>query len=330
MSDIELLSTQELLTLPAPEWLMDGLIPQEEFTALYGAPETGKSFVALDWAMCISEGKPWLGLYPVKQAPVVYIAAEGGRGIQKRVRAWMRHFGKTDLPAMYFLLNPLYIREPGVVEDFLAELEHRDIWPGLMVLDTLSRCFGGGEENASADMGLFVQEMTRLARGRHMASLVVHHTNAQGSRERGHGSLRGGMQTMFTCTTDRGPDGLISVLTVSNDKQKDDARAAVIYMRPIESVTESLVFERCEAPPAKASTRREPAPMRKTDMLKALGIAEDGLTFSEWRMACGIPRRTFARRVAQLVVDGEIVKDEGKYSVSVAVADLAELGREED
>jgi len=329
--NIDLLSTHDLLTLPPPDWLMAGLIPEEGFVGLYGPPESGKSFVALDWAMCISEGKAWLGTHAVKQSPVIYVAAEGGRGIQKRVAAWMRHFGKSDLPAMYWLLNPLYIREEGVVEDFLDELEHRDIWPGLMVLDTLSRCFGGGEENASADMGHFVQEMTRLAQGRRMASLVVHHTNAQGSRERGHGSLRGGTDTMFTCTSERGPSGLVERLTVVNDKQKDDARAPVIYVRPIEGITQSLVFEACEGPAPKTRGPAQPAFMRKVDMLRVLGSAENGFKFTEWRLACGgIPKQTFVRRVAQLIADGEIVKDEGQYSIAVAVTDIAELGRNED
>ena len=146
--DLQLLSTQELLSLPPTEWLLDQLIPKEGFVGLFGQPGDGKSFIALDWAMCIAEGKPWLGIYPCTQSPVIYVAAEGGRGIQQRVKAWMYHYGYKDLPAMYYLLSPLYVREEGTVEAFIDHLEEQNVWPGLIVLDTLSRSFGGGEENA--------------------------------------------------------------------------------------------------------------------------------------------------------------------------------------
>lgn len=309
---------------------MHGLIPEEAFVGLYGQPESGKSFVALDWAMCISEGQDWLGSYPTKQSPVVYIAAEGGRGIQKRVRAWMSHYGKSDLPAMYFLLNPLYVREEGVVEEFLDTLDTQDVWPGLMVLDTLSRSFGGGEENASEDMGHFVQEMTRLAQGRRMACLVVHHTNAAGARERGHTAFRAATDAMFACSTERDSGGLITRVTISNDKQKDDVRCEPIYLRPIQTAVGSLIFERTGPPPAKERQQRQPSCMRKADMVKVLEASENGYTFSEWRLASGVPKPTFSRRVRQLLENSEIFKEEHRYYAYAATKDLAALESGDD
>lgn len=331
-TDIHLLSTQELLSLPPFKWLIDQLIPEEAFVAIYGQPESGKSFIALDWAMSISEGIPWLG-YQTRQAPVVYIAAEGGRGIKKRVRAWMEHHGKLDLPAMHWLLNPLYVRDPDVVESFLDTLDSTGedgVWPGLLVVDTLSRSFGGGEENASEDMGHFVDEMTRLAGDRRMAVLVVHHTNAAGARERGHGALRGAADTMFCCKADREADGFIKVLTLENNKQKDEVRAPVLYLAPVPTVTKSLVFERTDAPPKKGTGPGRAAPaMRKVDMLRVLGASEGGLSAEAWRgHAGGIPKRTFYRRKAQLAKDGEIYQENGKWFIYPAIADIAALEEE--
>jgi hypothetical protein len=165
---IDLLHTSDLLALPPATWLMHTLIPEHGRVGLYGDPGGGKSFIALDWAMHISEGMSWLGRYPTKQAPVIYIAAEGGRGIQKRVREWMRFYGKQDLAAMYWLLEPLYVREEGVVQDFLDTLERRDIFPGLVVFDTLSRSMGNGDENGP-DMAHFVDRVIHLASQRFMS-----------------------------------------------------------------------------------------------------------------------------------------------------------------
>ncbi len=124
MSDnrVTIYTTQQLRRLPDPTWLMHGWIPEGGVVGLYGPPNEGKSFIALDWSMSISMGLPWLGRYATKQSPVVYVAAEGGRGIKKRVEEWMRAHEVTDLPAMYWLLDPLNVREPGVVEAFVDEL----------------------------------------------------------------------------------------------------------------------------------------------------------------------------------------------------------------
>lgn len=326
---IDLLSTEALLALPPPQWLMEGLLP-EGMIGLYGQPSGGKSFLALDWAMCISEGLPWLGVYATKQSPVIYIAAEGGRGIQKRVRAWMQQHDLPTLPAMYWLLNPIYVREEGTVEAFLAMLKGMDINPGLVVFDTLSRSFGNGEENSSADMGHFIDGVIRLATGHHMSALVVHHTNAAGSRERGHTSFRGNLDTMFSCVAEKNGDGRIIRITLKNDKQKDGAEAEPIYVEPIPEITASLVFRVADPPERKKKGEAEPTPMRKRDMLQVLGAAENGFTWNEWRGFCGgIPKASFSRRVRQLLEDGEIQKDAvGRYTVQLAVGDVVALDEE--
>lgn len=323
--DIDLLTTHELLTLPPVQWLMDPLIPREGFVGLCGAPGDGKSFVALDWAMCIAEGRPWLGVYPTKQCPVVYVAAEGGRGIQQRVRAWMEHYGYTNLPAMYFLLSPLYIREEGTVEAFLDTLEDKQIWPGLIVLDTLSRSFGGGEENASADMGHFVDMMTKLAQGRRMAALIVHHMNALGTRERGSTAFRGAADAMFLCKADKDKEsGRILSIELKNDKQKDAAESPSIWLRPMENgPKQSLIMELSDPPMAKTRSPKEPTPMRAQDMLALLAAAEDGLTWGEWRMGTGIAKPLFNRRLHVLVENSQVMKENGRYYLIPTTKDIA-------
>jgi hypothetical protein len=321
---IDLLTTRELLRLPPPTWLMDQLIPENGIVGLYGQPSGGKSFVALDWAMHISEGMAWLGEYPTKQAPVIYIAAEGGRGIQKRVRAWMKAYGKTDLEAMYFLVAPLYVREEGVVEAFLAELQSQDIYPGMVVLDTLSRSFGGGEENSSADMGHFIDSVIRLARGRYMSALIVHHTNATGSRERGHTSFRGALDAMFSCSSEKNGDGRIIRLTLKNDKQKDDVEAPAIFVQPVENVSKSLVFEKAPPPEQKKRGEGLPAVPSKASMLMVLESHPEGLTFTEWLLVSRTPKRTFQRRLKQMLTENEVFKDsDGRYYPYPTTEDLA-------
>lgn len=323
--DFELLSTDDLLSLPPQQWLLKNIIPKEGFTAIWGAPSTQKSFVALDWSMCISEGMPWQG-QPTKRAPVIYVAAEGGRGIQKRVRAWMDFYQKKSLPGMHWLLNPLYVREEGMVERFVEKLAHMDVWPGLLVLDTLARSFGGGDENASTDMGYFVQRMTDLSRERRMAVLVIHHANATGTRERGNTNLLGGLDTMWRCiaTRDKATNH-IQTVEVRCTKQKDDIEPDPFFLKP-EFIGRSLVLVKAEKPAPPERGSQVPGFMRKIDMVTMLGAAEHGYTADEWRLACQMPKTTFYRRLNQLRKEGTIYQDSSKrYFVTPATEDLAAL-----
>ena len=73
------LTLKEMADLPPPEWLIEGLVPQDGLVVLYGEPRAGKSFVALDWGLSVATGVPWLG-HEVRSGEVVYIYAEGTRG----------------------------------------------------------------------------------------------------------------------------------------------------------------------------------------------------------------------------------------------------------
>jgi AAA domain len=332
-TNFDLVSAGDLLTYPDPVWLMDGIVPERGLVGLYGKPSAGKSFVALDWACSIALGRDWLG-HHVSRAPVIYIAAEGSAGMQKRLRAWMAHNSVyNDIPGLYFLLEPLYVREQGVVEAFLDKLESEDLYPGLVVVDTLSRSFGGGEENASEDMGLFVDSVTKLAQGRNMASLVIHHVNATAGRERGHTAFRGAADAMFRCDAAHTAQGQLELVTLTNDKQKDIAELSPIYLMPQAVAShgiESLVLVPAPPPSASASKGHKAAIAHipdKASMLLVLSASENGrLTGNEWRFASHVPKATFYRRVRQLVAQHEVIFENGYYSVTLSLEDQAELG----
>jgi hypothetical protein len=53
------LNSYGLDDLPAPEALIDGILYRDTLAWLHGKPGCGKSFIALDWAGCVSTGLPW-------------------------------------------------------------------------------------------------------------------------------------------------------------------------------------------------------------------------------------------------------------------------------
>lgn len=320
----ELLDIGALLSLPPQRWLIEGILPEGEYSVLWGPSGQGKSFVALDWAASIALGRPWQGEYKTLKAPVIYIAAEGGSGMQKRVKALLKHYGVTDIPGLHFRIKPLYVRDNAEMEAFLESLEALDMWPALIIIDTLSRSFGAGEENASTDMGYFVDAVTKLAAARGCTVLVVHHSNATGSRERGHTSLKCGAQAQIECKAELTPEKYLMGVHVLTDKQKDDRAAAGIYLKasPVEN---SLVLIKDTAPekPKKGKEALSKI-MDKSAMLAVLEAAGDGYTWNEWRLAARVPKALFNRRIKQMTVMNEIYKDGGRYFAMPSVEDLAE------
>src|SRR5207247_8975418 len=88
----KILSREEILADPEPEWLIEGLYTQDSLAEVFGNPEAYKTFFALAVAFSVATGKPLLGACNVmRTGDVVYIYGEGGRGIGKRLRAWELH-----------------------------------------------------------------------------------------------------------------------------------------------------------------------------------------------------------------------------------------------
>lgn len=235
MPDLKLYSAYELTGLPKPQYLVDGLI-EERSLALIAAPSgAGKSFVAVDLACSVAMGVEFAQRHATKQRPVIYIAAEGGRSMQKRVSAWChyRTVPLRDIP-VHFVITPVRIREQEQREELLRlfdevdpETGHEGIFPGLLIIDTLSQSFGSGDEN-TMDMQEFVDCMAELRDERDMAVLVIHHMNATGTRERGHTSLKAAMDHSFKVMGIKGADHRLKKVILSNDKNKDDVEAEKI------------------------------------------------------------------------------------------------------
>ena len=83
--------------LPDPVSLITGVLDLGMVGELTGFTGTAKSFLALDWGMCIAHGVPWMpghagheAGYKVRQGNVVYVAAEDGAGLKFRTRAWRK------------------------------------------------------------------------------------------------------------------------------------------------------------------------------------------------------------------------------------------------
>ena len=320
----------EMLGWPAPEWLIESFVPKGAMSGLYGAPGTGKSMLALDWALCVAAGLPWHG-HPVQQGYALYIAAEGHSGLAKRAQAWLQHQG----------VEPARLQSFGLVKDRIAITDESEEYealfsrldeeiekvPTFVIIDTLARAIEG-DENESTAMGMFLNGAERWIEDYGATVLVIHHGNATGNRERGHTSFKGALGALLKLEL---VPKHADILRLHTDKQRDAAEALDLGLRHEEVPgTDSVVLVPCELPASREGAGKgTPAAMRRADMLALLATVDEGLTWQEWRIASGVDKVRFNNRLRKLLGDGEIFKENGKYYIFPAGRDLAEDGLEE-
>lgn len=222
----------ELSSRPPQQWLIPGKILANGITVMYGPSEAGKSFLAVDYSAQISLTRP-----------VIYIAAEGQSGYYARYKAWLKHYGHKQSGQFHLYDEAVQMLNTSSVDGFMDEA--RTVKPAMIVVDTLIRCFEGGDENQSKDVNTFTASCDRIRREFNCAVLIIHHVTKGSGTERGSGALRNNCDSMIEVEMKDG--GLINVIC---SKTKDIAHWPTEYYRrmPVTieqngSTVESCVLE---------------------------------------------------------------------------------------
>ncbi|HXL86485.1 MAG TPA: AAA family ATPase [Gemmatimonadaceae bacterium] len=209
------LNDQELEELPPIKFVLDKVLPEQSLAELHGAPGSGKSFLALDFAMCVATGRLW-NTRAVSRGAVVYVAAEGSAGIGQRSRAWKHARAYSGTAGVFFVTRPVNLRDRADVDTFVSAIERQVTKPvKLIVFDTLARCMIGGDENSSRDMGEAIDGADRIRNALECTILLIHHTRKESDVERGSTALRGAVDAMLALKAED------STLVLSSEKMKD-------------------------------------------------------------------------------------------------------------
>jgi putative DNA primase/helicase len=174
---------------PQRHWL----IPKSGIVLVYGPPGCGKSFLTMAWSLCIASGIQWLG-HPVTRGPVAYIAAEGSFGLGRRIKAWKAHHGFIGNSGVRWFDESLTLTDSGTFDELLTALrEDFPQPPVLVVIDTLSRCSAGIDENNASEIARFLAFADVIQQTFHCTILIVHHEGKDTQRgPRGSSALKGG------------------------------------------------------------------------------------------------------------------------------------------
>lgn len=181
------------------EWLVYNVFTACAVSLIVGPSQHGKSFFAVEYGMCVARGEEFFG-HPTVQGGVLYIAAESGGGIKKRLRAyrsWNEVPAGTDIP---FNFLPGKFNLFAGDDDTNALIEDGRHWNELfkeefgvplrlIVVDTFSAATPGADENSARDITPVLARAVRISEELGVAVTIVHHANAGGTKPRGHTAI---------------------------------------------------------------------------------------------------------------------------------------------
>lgn len=214
---------QEMERVAKVSWIIDDFFPQSaNVCMMYGAPSSYKSFIALDMMLSIAHGRNYHGR-DAEQGSVVYIAAEGGAGLWKRIVAWHKFHGLTEITDNFIVRDGgINLHDKKELAALTAELMEANIKPKFIVIDTLARCFGDLDENSNAAMGSAVNSCDILRELIGSKVLIIHHSGKDKTKgSRGGNALPGGVDTSFEITA---VGQKVCKLLVKKQKDEDDGK----------------------------------------------------------------------------------------------------------
>lgn len=267
----KLIPATDLTTQPQGiRYLIESYIPERALAGIFAPPGDGKSFVALDLGFCVSTGIEWHGL-KTRQGVVVYIAGEGYSGIGQRLKALeLKHgirasnfYVSTQPASLTDEENAAWVAE--AVGEYNADL---------IIIDTLSRNFGGGDENSSRDMAAFVSNIDIHVKGK-AAVLIVHHTGlAEKSRARGSSVLNAALDCEYSVSKAG------KLITFANTKMKESEPPDSLVFEMVTQSTgwldddgniiNSIVLEKSDQKPSEPTSSRPRLTGRNEAILTAM------------------------------------------------------------
>lgn len=216
-----------LESLTPPEYVVEGLFEMQSVVGVVGPPESGKSLLLQEIALCVALGLPWHGRR-TKRGLVVYLAGEGQHGLRKRFQALeTRYRDQLEGEIVHLatakvgtsLIDPMELVR---VEESIAKAVESHQQPlVLLIIDTLARFIAPGDESKAMDMGAYLTAIDAL-RGDAAAVSLHHPGHGEATRARGSSSFKAGLDAEFSVAC----DALSNTVTMSCQKMKDGEKPA--------------------------------------------------------------------------------------------------------
>ncbi len=170
-----------------PEPLIDGILRCGHKLLISGSSKAGKSFLLMELAISLAEGRPWLG-FKVRQGKVMYVNLEIDKAscINRFVDIY-RALGISKEHRFPNNISIWNLRGKAIPLDKLVpKLIKRIVGKGYeaVIIDPIYKVITG-DENSASDMGAFCNEFDKICDETGCSAIYCHHHSkgAQGAKK---------------------------------------------------------------------------------------------------------------------------------------------------
>lgn len=305
---MRLLDDVEVMSLPDPEWLVTDIIPRRGVLAWVGPPGSYKTTMIAGLLLDVALGRPWFGHTVRHRGPSIYVGAEDPCGFKIRLKAAKlaaRH--SLDIVAgVYTYPAAIDLRDRSNVGRFLEWLGQQRRTYETVVVDTYAAATPGAAETSSEDTTAAMAAAQTIRDTLNATVILVHHTNAAGTRERGHSAMKGAADAMIML------DPVDDVVHVRCEKMRNGPFFETLTLKPVPLDGGGLVLRLAsDVLPSTSLTSLQ------TQVLDALRdvAGSDGASKTTWRTACAaVPERSFYKVASVLEERGHVIKRGAYFS----------------
>lgn len=202
--------------------LVESVLLKDGMSVIYGDSNSGKTFLAIDLACSIARGCNWLGRRSV-QGVALYLATEGPRSVQMRLKAYKKHHGIEKIP-MVVVTSPVNFFAGGVEDSrkvvLLIKKIESELGQKVMVVigDTMARIAAGANENTGQDMTIVLQHADFIREHAQVHFMWIHHCGKDAAKGgRGWSGIRAAIDTEIEVVETKGQ----KVRSIEITKQRD-------------------------------------------------------------------------------------------------------------
>jgi len=279
-----------------PDWLVDRCIERATVTSIYGAPKSGKSFIAIAMACSIASGKDFYG-FDTKPSTVLYLAGEGHTAVARRIKSYEQFYSRSLSEA------PLLISNRGsrigddaefaMLQEVCRDIEREHGNVGMIIVDTLARNYGLNE-NSTEDMNKFIQRIDELKEEFQASMVIVHHTgHGSNGRARGSSVLPAALDYEFRVDRDKNSDDKAMLVTLKQTLVKDGTPIDDLYFQfkeltlyGYEGVTSGVLALTDESPRKIGITKAREATIKAIEKIQKEKAPNDPVSY--WVKAINI------------------------------------------
>lgn len=295
---------EEILASPEElEWCIQDLLPAGRIGIISGDGGVGKTWLIIDLALAVAQGKPWLGLFQTTQGPVLIVDEESGSALFAQRLRLLGVSAGAEIPLSVDSFSSPQLETAQGQAWLRRAIRQRSA--KLAIIDSLVRVHGL-EENDANQMRRLTGALADIARSEQCSIVATHHSrkktmhsNDPSQTLRGSGELRAGIDMHLVISGKIGRGAKI---------EHEKARFGT-EVKP--------VFVRLEA--AAGGVRLVPAHGIRTRLQEAVELILEALQGtdrsgeyrprSEIERYClnrGITRKTFTDAVGALKEDGRV------------------------